>query len=42
VEERTKDLSTIIEPLLMLVIGVAVGIFALAMIAPIYSLSSKI
>jgi type IV pilus assembly protein PilC len=42
VEEGTKDLSTIIEPMLMLVIGVAVGIFALAMIAPIYSLSSKI
>lgn len=42
VEERTKDLSTIIEPLLMLFIGVAVGIFAIAMIAPIYSLSSKI
>ncbi len=42
VEERTKDLSTIIEPLLMLVIGIAVGIFAIAMIAPIYSLSSKI
>ncbi|MDB5195121.1 MAG: ral secretion pathway protein [Parcubacteria group bacterium] len=42
VEDRTKDLSTIIEPMLMLVIGVAVGIFALAMITPIYSLSSKI
>lgn len=42
VEDRTKDLSTIIEPILMLVIGVAVGIFALAMITPIYSLSSKI
>lgn len=42
VEERTKDLSTIIEPILMLVIGVAVGIFALAMISPIYSLSDKI
>ena len=42
VEEKTKDLSTIIEPILMLVIGVAVGIFALAMITPIYSLSSKI
>ncbi|MGE5540801.1 MAG: type II secretion system F family protein [Bacillota bacterium] len=42
VEDRTKDLSTIIEPMLMLVIGVAVGIFALAMIAPIYSLSDKI
>lgn len=42
VEERTKDLSTIIEPLLMLFIGGAVGIFAMAMITPIYSLSDKI
>ena len=42
VEEKTKDLSTIVEPILMLVIGVAVGIFAIAMISPIYSLSSKI
>jgi type IV pilus assembly protein PilC len=42
VEDKTKDLSTIIEPLLMLFIGVFVGIFALSMIAPIYSLSSKI
>ena len=42
VEDRTKDLSTIIEPLLMLFIGAFVGVFALAMIAPIYSLSSVI
>ncbi len=42
VEERTKDLSTIIEPILMLVIGSAVGVFAMAMITPIYSLSDKI
>lgn len=42
VEERTKDLSTIIEPILMLFIGGAVGVFALAMIAPIYSLSDAI
>lgn len=42
VEARTKDLSTIIEPFLMLFIGIFVGIFALSMIAPIYSLSDKI
>ena len=42
VSERTKDLSTIIEPLLMLVIGAFVGVFAISMIAPIYSLSGSI
>ena len=40
VGEKTKDLSTIIEPVLMLFIGVFVGIFAVSVIAPIYSLSS--
>lgn len=42
VEHKTKDLSTIIEPLMMVVIGGSVGFFALAMIAPIYSISDSI
>jgi len=42
VSEKTKDLSTIIEPVLMLLIGAFVGIFAVSMIAPIYSLSSSL
>ena len=42
VERKTKDLSTIIEPLLMVVIGTGVGFFALALIGPIYSISDSV
>ncbi len=42
VEEETKDMSTIIEPILMVVIGAGVGFFAISMIAPIYSMSNSL
>ena len=42
VDQKTKDLSTIIEPVLMVFIGIAVGIFAIAMMLPTYSLVDAI
>lgn len=42
VDNTLKNLSSIIEPLLLLLIGGAVGILAVALIAPIYSISQTI
>lgn len=42
VDQKTKDLSTIIEPVLMIIIGAGVGLFAISMLAPTYSLVENI
>ncbi len=42
IDNATKNLSSIIEPIIMLVIGGAVGFFAISMIKPMYSMMEGI
>ena len=42
IDQKTKDMSSVIEPFLMIFIGLAVGLFAISIISPIYSLGDSI
>ncbi|MBU3942848.1 type II secretion system F family protein [Patescibacteria group bacterium] len=42
VTDATKNLSAVIEPILMLIIGTAVGFFAISMIQPMYSIMGEV
>ena len=42
VNQITKNMSSIIEPVLMLLIGSAVGVFAVSMLQPMYSMMDSI
>ncbi len=42
VDAVTKDMTTIIEPVLMILIGATVGFFAISMIQPIYGIGESI
>jgi type IV pilus assembly protein PilC len=42
VDEQTKNFAAVVEPMLMIVIGAAVGFFAISMVQPMYSMMDSV
>jgi type IV pilus assembly protein PilC len=42
VEEATKNLSSLIEPIMMIVMGIMVGLIAVSIITPIYEITQHL
>ena len=42
IDELTKNLSTLVEPMLMIVMGCIIGFVALSIIMPIYSITQHL
>ena len=42
VDEETKNIAAVVEPMLMIIIGVVVGFFAVSMVQPMYSMMGSV
>jgi type IV pilus assembly protein PilC len=42
VDERVRNLVTVIEPLIMVIMGLAVGVMVAAVIMPMYNLANQV